>query len=260
MSPLPAGGDRPVAVVLAAGLGTRLRPLTDLRPKPLCPVGDRTLLDHALERLAPHVQEQAVNAHHHAAALVDAVAGRATVSVEAVPQGSAGALGRLKGWVDGRPVLLTNADSYLPGGLDDLVAGWTGEQPRCLVADVGGGGPLGGWEYVGATLLPWWTVKDLPDAVDGLYDLVWGPALRAGVLETVEVAGPWVDCGTPGDYLRANLLASGGESVVGAGARLQGTVERCVVWPGAVVAAGEHLVEVVRAGTAQHPVTVAARQ
>ena len=45
-----------VGVVLAAGAGTRLRPLTDVRPKALCTVGGRPLLDLALERVAPHVR------------------------------------------------------------------------------------------------------------------------------------------------------------------------------------------------------------
>jgi MurNAc alpha-1-phosphate uridylyltransferase len=40
------------AIVLAAGAGTRLRPLTLLRPKALCPVGNRPLLDRALELVA----------------------------------------------------------------------------------------------------------------------------------------------------------------------------------------------------------------
>ena len=51
-------------VVLAAGLGTRLRPLTLVRPKPLCPVGDRPLLDHALDRMAAVAGDVAVNVHH----------------------------------------------------------------------------------------------------------------------------------------------------------------------------------------------------
>ena len=55
------------AMVLAAGLGTRLRPLTDDRPKALVEVGGRTMLELTLERLKrAGVREAIVNTHHHA--------------------------------------------------------------------------------------------------------------------------------------------------------------------------------------------------
>src|SRR5262252_1242448 len=50
------------AMVLAAGLGTRLRPVTETIPKPLIEINGRTLLDHAIDRLALIV----VNVHHKA--------------------------------------------------------------------------------------------------------------------------------------------------------------------------------------------------
>ncbi|MEM6787727.1 MAG: sugar phosphate nucleotidyltransferase [Myxococcota bacterium] len=55
-------------MVLAAGFGTRLRPLTDLRPKPLVPLGDDTVLGTIVARLveAAGVRRFVVNAHHHA--------------------------------------------------------------------------------------------------------------------------------------------------------------------------------------------------
>ena len=53
------------AMVFAAGRGTRLKPLTDSRPKALVEVGGVTLLEHTLRRLAAAgVQEVIINLHH----------------------------------------------------------------------------------------------------------------------------------------------------------------------------------------------------
>jgi len=52
-------------MVLAAGLGTRMRPITDRIPKPLVTLGGRTLLDHALDRLSDAgVPRAVVNVHY----------------------------------------------------------------------------------------------------------------------------------------------------------------------------------------------------
>ena len=60
------------AMILAAGLGTRLRPLTDDRPKALVEVGGRTLLEIALARLTSFgIREVIVNVHHFADKIVD---------------------------------------------------------------------------------------------------------------------------------------------------------------------------------------------
>jgi len=256
-------GNGLAGVVLAAGFGTRLRPLSQLRPKALCPVGGVPLLDRALANLAPLAGEGsehlAVNAHALASQVVEHVGDRAHLSEEQPEAlGTAGALGRLRGWVDGRDVLLANADAYLAGDLSVLTRGWDGERCRLLTVPADGRGDFDGRGYVGACLLPWRLVRELSEEPTGLYEVMWRAEHEAGRLELVDFPGTAVDCGTPADYLRANLHASGGASVVGLGAVVEGTLERCVVWDGAYVAPGEHLSECVRAGTREEPLTVSA--
>ena len=67
------------AMVLAAGLGTRMRPLTDKKPKPLVEVGSKALLDHMLDRLADAgVETAVVNVHYLAEQIERHVAARKT--------------------------------------------------------------------------------------------------------------------------------------------------------------------------------------
>ncbi len=233
---------------LAAGAGTRLRPLTDLLPKPLCPVGDRPLLDWSLDALSRVTSDLAVNVCHQPDLMLDHLAANhpsVHVSLEDPPaRGTAGGLARLAGWLDGRPAVVANADTWHRVELHPVVDGWGGDLVRLCTTTPG---PFGPGSVVVASLLPPWAVARCRPEPGGLWEEVWSPALREGRAETIHVDGPVVDCGTPRDYLRANLLVSGGESVIGEGAVVEGTVDRCVVWPGSVVGPGEHLVEVVRA-------------
>ena len=235
----------PVAVVLAAGRGVRLRPLTDLRPKPLCPVGNAPLLGRALDAAAEVTEDIAVNAHH-LAEQIEAYAGdRAHVSYEPEPLGTAGALGNLRAWIAGRDVLVLNGDAYRPGSLRDFAGGWDGERVRLLVVHDPERGDFGEWRYAGAALHPWRTVAGLAATPSGLYEAVW----RDADPELVPWHGTFVDCGTVRDYLRANMHASGGAPVVGEGATVEGELVRSVVWPYGVVRRGERLVDAVRVGT-----------
>jgi len=255
------------AVVLAAGAGLRLRPISASRPKPLCPVGGVPLLDLALDRVAPITRAIAVNLHdrdEQIAAHVRARPDGATVHLsfeQPVALGTAGALGALREWIDGRGVLVHNADAWTPAELGAFVDGWDGERIRALVT--ASFGPSVG---LVATLLPWGEVARLRPVPSGLYETTLGAAWRAGRIEGTVLDGVFIDCGTPDDYLRANLTAvelAGGSivhpsaevngtvqrSVVGAEAVVDGSVVDSVVWEGTAVAADERLERVVRIGT-----------
>lgn len=263
-------------VVLAAGEGQRLRPLTAILPKALCPVGNIALLDRALARLAglglAGPADVAANAAYLADQVVAHVDGRAHVSVEPDgPLGTSGGVGQLKDWIDGRGALVGNADGYLadparePGkDVAALLDGWTGESVRMLTRPVppGATGGFSGRRFAGFSLLPWRYVRGLAAEKGDLVRTVWRPAEAAGELELIGYDGVYIDTGTPADYLAANLHAAGGgslidptaevtgtvtESVIGAGARIHGAITRGVVWPGAEVAAGESLTGAIRA-------------
>ena len=98
------GLDGICAVVLAAGEGQRLRPLTALVPKALCPVGNVALLDRALRRVdGLGLSAVAVNAAYLAEQVVAHVGDRAHLSVEPDgPLGTAGGIGNLKDWIAGQ--------------------------------------------------------------------------------------------------------------------------------------------------------------
>ena len=267
------------AVVLAAGEGTRLRPLTERLPKALCPVGNVPLLDRVLDRLAglglTGPERVAVNACYLGDQVVAHVGSRAHLSVEpGEPLGTAGGVGNLREWITGRGVLVGNADAYLadrhaaPGpDIAALLDGWDGRCVRLLgqpADDPAAPGTFSGHRFVGFSLLPWRLVRELPASFGDLVRTVWRPAEAAGALEVVPYRGTFYDTGTPADYLAANLHAAGGgslvdpsaavtgpvrQAVVGAGATVRGAVTRAVVWPGATVHVGERLTEAIRAGT-----------
>lgn len=265
---LPERSSDLAAVVLAAGAGTRLRPLTLRRPKPLCPVANVPLIDHAIARARTATDDVAVNLHHGREALGDhlEVTYRdqpVHLSVE-TPEalGTAGALGQLRPWIDGRDVMVLNADTWCPGSLAGAVAAWDRERVCVLLADettgessgTAGTAPADGLlgnpkARVAGAFMPWEEVARLEPMPSGLYEVSWGGLAEAGRLATQRWDGPCLDCGTPARYLEANLSASEGKSVVGEHAVVHGVVERSVIWDGAAVRYAEHLVDAIRTDT-----------
>lgn len=109
------------AMVLAAGLGTRMRPLTDDRPKPLLPLAGRTLLEHALDRLEDAgVTEAVVNAHWRAAQietlLADRTTPRITIQHEETLLETGGGVKRALPLLGDAPFAVVNGDAYWLNG------------------------------------------------------------------------------------------------------------------------------------------------
>lgn len=112
---VPAGLDN-LVVIMAGGLGTRLRPFTESVPKPMMPVGGRPLLEHLIESLVSHGFSRFVVSLHYLGDAIRAHFGdgsRWGVSISYVEEperrGTAGALALLPG-PHAKPVLVMNAD------------------------------------------------------------------------------------------------------------------------------------------------------
>jgi hypothetical protein len=234
-----------------------------MRPKVLCPVANRPLVDWAIDRVRDVAHDVAVNVHAGRAQMEGHLTGRVHLSIEdRRPLGTAGALGALRSWLDGRAVLTVNGDTWCPAPLDQLLYRWDGERVRVMVV---GDQPLGPRSLVIGSLTPWSVVADIPAQPLGLWEQLWRDRVRDGTLETIGWSGPFADCATPATYLAANLAALDwltleqlvdqqadvrgpvDRSLVGAGATVYGSLERAVVWPGGAVARGERLVDAIRA-------------
>ena len=104
-------------MILAAGLGTRLQPLTSYIPKPLVPVGNRPVIDRTIHYLKAHgVQEMVVNAHHHAAKLETHLDGGrpfgVTIQVRVEPKilGTGGGIRNTLDFWNTNPFVVVNGD------------------------------------------------------------------------------------------------------------------------------------------------------
>ena len=131
------------AMVMAAGLGTRMRPLTDDRPKALVELSGRALIDHALDRLADDgVARAIVNVHHYADDLEAHLASRERPRIEISDERSqlletGGGLAKARPMLGEGPAFVVNIDSVWRepaeagaqglGALAALRAAWRGE-------------------------------------------------------------------------------------------------------------------------------------
>ncbi|MGH9339811.1 MAG: sugar phosphate nucleotidyltransferase [Acidobacteriota bacterium] len=109
-------------VILAAGLGTRLRPLTCFRAKPAVPFLNKPLIQYSLELLRQiQVEEVVINLHHLPETVVEAVGEKGSFSYEEQILGTAGALGKVREILAGSTIIVSNGKIYFEEDLSRAV-------------------------------------------------------------------------------------------------------------------------------------------
>ncbi|HPA39939.1 MAG TPA: nucleotidyltransferase family protein [Phenylobacterium sp.] len=132
------------AMVLAAGIGSRMRPLTNDRPKALVEVGGKALIDHVLDRLADAGIETAIVNVHHFADMMEAHLAKRTTAPRIIISDerpalldSGGGIKAARHLLGEDPILVANIDSLWVGGetppLEAMKAAWDPETMDLLV-------------------------------------------------------------------------------------------------------------------------------
>ncbi len=257
-------GPRLRALVLAAGQGRRLRPLTSFLPKPLLPVCGRSILERTLGQLAEVGCERvAVNLHHQGevirSALGDSAAGLPlTYSVEEQLLGTLGALRPLRQFLDqAEAILVVNGDSlcrwplkrlvrrHVKGGAAATLLVSRRADPRAFGGGVGvdrhrtltslrpGAADEASERrvFMGAHVLSPSLLDRLPEGPSDFIADLYEPLLQEGAsIAAVESRRRWHDLGTPERYRRGVLewAPRGGwraaDIAVGETARVKGSV------------------------------------
>lgn len=230
-----------VAMVMAAGLGKRMRPLTATRPKPLVEVAGRTLLDHSLDRLrAAGVKRAVVNAHYLADALEAHIRNRVegieiTMSDErAQLLETGGGLVKALPLIDADPFLVVNSDNlWVDGPVDSLrllAASWDDARMDALLLLVplarannhkGQGdfhmsadgalrrrkrGAVAPFVYTGIQMVSKRLFEgEIPDGPFST-NLLWDRAIEAGRCFGAVHQGLWFDVGTPENVKKTEAL------------------------------------------------------
>ena len=222
------------AFILAAGLGTRLRPLTLETPKPMLPLWDRPMLARTLEMLADWgVQQVLVNLHHAPGPIVRYLATqpfpqlRITAIFEPVILGTGGALRHARWFIDG-PFWLLNADIVATLDPAPLLLAWRRHKPlaACWLTEDAGPRTVrcengiirsfhdrrhGQTTFCGLHLLD---ERILPFVAPEGFDTIIAAYQRAQkkhhCIAGVVVPGSfWADIGTPVQYVQAHRDTAG---------------------------------------------------
>jgi MurNAc alpha-1-phosphate uridylyltransferase len=110
------------AMILAAGRGERMRPLTDSTPKPLIPVAGRSMLERSMDRLQRHgVQNVVINVHHLGSQIADRLRGRARIIHEDHLLETGGSVRNALPLLGNGPFFVLNGDGLWRDGPESLL-------------------------------------------------------------------------------------------------------------------------------------------
>jgi N-acetyl-alpha-D-muramate 1-phosphate uridylyltransferase len=232
LRPQPRAAVPQVAMVMAAGLGKRMRPLTVTRPKPLVEVAGKPLIDHVFDRLrAAGVARAVVNVHYLADQLEAHLRHRVRDLALAISDErrqlmeTGGGLVQARDLLGEQPFLCVNSDNlWVDGPVDairQLAAQWDDTRMDALLLVVplarahshaGNGdfrvdpfgrvterrkpGRMAPFVYTGVQILSPRVLRDWPEGPFST-NLFWDRALAAGRLWAAVHQGLWFDIGTP---------------------------------------------------------------
>jgi len=231
------------AMVLAAGLGTRLRPLTNSLPKPLLPLGPHPLLVWNLLLLRKHGITEVMMNLHYLGEQIQSIIGdgsqwglNVSYSVEPVLLGTGGALKQVEPFFDGEPFLVVNGDTIFELDLSAMIAhhhqadaiatmalrddpdvdqwGVIETDPQDYVLTITGKGQSAsiGREYVirrmfaGIHIIDPFLMRHIPEGVpSSIIDayVLW--LERGATVSSYLLTGYWSDVGTPERYAQVQL-------------------------------------------------------
>lgn len=223
----------PDAVMMfAAGFGTRMKALTQDRPKPLIRVAGRTLIDHAMDLVRDHgTRRIVVNAHYKADQIVDHFAGSEVRVLVETPRilDTGGGLKAALPALGANPVFTMNTDAVWrgPNPLTLLDHAWRDDMSALLLCipktcaighsgagdiDIGAEGRAHwGTEaiYSGIQIIRTDFVSDMAETVFSL-KAVWDQLEKAGRLSAVVYPGLWCDVGHPEGIALAEAMLEHG--------------------------------------------------
>lgn len=221
------------AMIMAAGFGTRLRPLTDKTPKALVPVLNRSVLERNIEYLCNYgIKDIIINAHYHANQIQDFVSaykipgGNLTVSHEKEILGTGGGIANCREFLKDNTFIVINSDILTNVNLDaaikshresgDIVTMVLHSYPRFNQIDITDSKiktihkttAPGRLAFTGIHLLEPEIFKSLPDRVYAdIISVCYNPLLDSGrsINAFIETNHYWYDIGTIESYKKANL-------------------------------------------------------